>query len=165
LTRYPALRTLALSTTQGDAMRKHGSIFGLGLMAAVAVVLAAATSASATYGPTAEYQVALSSNCNNAAACADSFGGDWGWGVFNNNGTGDLQITFCGHDRAGHGGAGHEAIDIYAWHTAGGVFVIDSASDPHFEGPTPVPSTPGHYSMHPAPGVNTEIQVTKIPNR
>jgi hypothetical protein len=146
-------------------VRKSGSILGLGLLVGLVAVLVAVPAASASYGPTAEYQVALSSNCNNATACGDSLGGDWGWGVFNNDGTGELQITFCGHTRGQGGGAGHEDVDIYAWHIAGGVFVIDSASDPSFEGPSPIPGMPGHYSFHPAPGVATEVNVAQIPNR
>jgi len=87
--------------------------------------------------------------------------------VFNSDGTGDIQITFCGHTRGQGGGAGHEAVDIFSWSidTTNGVLFINSASDPSFEGDTPFPSTPGHYNMHPAPGVNMEIQVTKIPHR
>jgi hypothetical protein len=45
------------------------------------------------------------------------------------------------------------------------VFRVDSASDPEFEGDTPFPAAPGHYNIHPAPGVSIEITVAKIPNR
>jgi hypothetical protein len=141
------------------------------LLAAVGTALglsvATAGSASATYGPLAQYQVTISANCNNPdpSVCPDGLGGEWGWAVFNSDGTGDLQATFCFHLLGMGGGAGHADVDIFAWHIAGGVFVIDSASDPEFEGPSPIPSTPGHYSDHPAPGVAVEIQVTKIPNR
>ena len=81
--------------------------------------------------------------------------------------TGELQVTFCFHQPGKGGGAGHEDVDFYAWHISKklGVFVIDSASDPNFEGPTPIPAAPGHYSQHPAPGVAIEITVAKIPNR
>ena len=131
-----------------------------------AVLAFGAAPAGATYGPTAQYQVALSDNCNGPNCTnPDGNGGDWGWGVFNNDGTGDLVITFCGHLKGFGGGAGNEHIDIYAWHIAGGVFVIDDASDPSFEGPSPIPSTPGHYNIKDAPGITTEIQVTRIPNR
>jgi hypothetical protein len=129
------------------------------------VSVAAAGSASATYGPLAQYQITLSVNCNNPSVCGDNLGGDWGWAVFNSDGTGDLQATFCFHLLGMGGGAGHADVDIFAWHIAGGVFVIDSASDPSFEGPSPIPSQPGHYNDHPAPGVNAEITVVKIPNR
>ena len=134
---------------------------------ALGVSVATAGGASATYGPLAQYQVTLSANCNNPdpSVCPNGTGGMWGWAVFNSNGTGDLQATECFHLLGFGGGAGHSDVDIFAWHIEGGVFVIDSASDPNFVGPSPIPSTPGHYSDHPAPRVAVEIQVTKIPNR
>jgi hypothetical protein len=134
---------------------------------ALGVSVATAGSASATYGPLAQYQVTLSSNCNNPSACPGGLGGEWGWAVFNSDGTGDLQATGCFHLLGMGGGAEHSDVDIFAWHidTTDHVFVIDSASDPSFVGPSPIPSNPGHYSDHPAPGVAVEIQVTKIPNR
>jgi hypothetical protein len=126
-----------------------------------------APSASASYGPLAEYQIAFSQNCNNASFCGNHLGGSWGWAVLNTDGTGDLQITFCGHSPGQGGGAGHEDVDIFAWseNTKKGVFRIDAASDPEFVGNTPIPSEPGHYSLHPAPGVAMEITVAEIPNR
>jgi len=137
-------------------------------LAAVTLALtgaaAAAGPASATYGPGHEYQVTLSVNCNNPTLCAGNMGGDWGWAVFNADGTGDLQATFCFHILGMGGGAGHSSVDIYAWHIAGGMFVIDSASDPSFEGPSPIPSIPGHYNDHPAPGINAEITVVAVPS-
>jgi len=126
-------------------------------------VAVAAGPASADYGPGHEYQVTLSMNCNNPSVCGSNLGGDWGWAVFNANGTGDLQATFCFHILGMGGGAGHASVDIFAWHIAGGVFVIDSASDPSFEGPSPIPAAPGHYNFHPAPGVNSEVTVVKVP--
>jgi hypothetical protein len=69
-------------------------------------------------------------NCNNPSVCGPSLGGDWGWAVFNANSTGDLQATFCLHVLGMGGGAGHSSVAIVAWHIAGGVFVMDSASDP-----------------------------------
>lgn len=132
-------------------------------------VLLAAPSASAAYNNTAQFQIAFSQNCNNAAFCLggqQGLGGDWGWAVLNSDGSGDLQIAFCGHLPGVGGGAGHEAVDVFGWHvdTANGVFFIDSASDPNFEGDTPIPAAPGHYNLHPAPGVAIEITVAAIPN-
>jgi hypothetical protein len=138
------------------------------VLTAGAALLLAAPAAHADYGNLAKYQITFSENCNNASLCLageEGLGGDWGWAVLNTDGTGDLQITFCGHQPGVGGGAGHEAVDIYAWHIADGVFFIDSASDPNFVGPTPIPGAPGHYSQHPAPGVAIEITVTAIPNR
>jgi hypothetical protein len=131
-------------------------------------LMLAAPSASAAYGNTAEYQITFSQNCNNASLCLggdEGLGGDWGWAVLNNDGTGDLEITFCGHVPGVGGGAGHASVDITGWTRANGVFVITGASDPEFVGPTPIPDQPGQYHEHPAPGVNMEITVTKIPNR
>ena len=73
------------------------------------------------------------------------------------------QATFCFRALGMGGGAGHSSVDIFAWHIANGVFVIGSASDPSFEGPSPIPATPGHYNDHPAPGVNAEITVVQVP--
>jgi hypothetical protein len=142
----------------------------MGLVMATAMLLIGAPSASASYGKLAQYQITFSQNCNNPDYCLggdEGLGGDWGWAVLNKDGTGDLQIAFCGHLPGVGGGGGHEDVDIYAWHidTANGVFFIDSASDPGFEGDTPIPATPGQYNLHPAHGVNIEITVTKIPNR
>lgn len=124
----------------------------------------AAPHAFADYGNTAEYQVTFSQNCNNASYCGNQLGGSWGWVVFNNDGTGDAQITFCGHSQGG-GGAGHVDVDIEGWKIAHGMFVITAASDPQFVGPTGLPATPGHYNLHPAPGVAIETTVVEIPNR
>ena len=150
-------------------MRRLGLLLASTTLAAAVLLLAGAPVASASYGKLAVYQIALSQNCNNPAYCLggeEGLGGSWGWAVLNSDGTGDLQITFCGHAPGQGGGAGHEDVDFYAWHIdQNGFFFIDSASDPNFEGETPIPATPGHYSEHPAPGVAIEIQVTKIPNR
>jgi hypothetical protein len=151
-------------------VKRLGLVGILSVVAAMVTMLIGAPSASASYGRHAQYQIAFSQNCNNADFCIggnQGLGGAWGWAVLNSDGTGDLQITFCGHASGQGGGAGHEDVDIDAWHvdTVNGVFFIDSASDPSFEGDTPIPSTPGHYNLHPAPGVAMEITVKKIPNR
>jgi hypothetical protein len=122
--------------------------------------------------------VAISSNCgnSNSTLCLDptsglpSLGGFWGWVEFDqwSDGsiTGDAELTFCGHTTHGGGpgsaGAGHESLDIHAAHIdpTSGDFFIDSASDPGFLGDSGIPSTPGHYMDHPAPGVSDMIQVS-----
>jgi hypothetical protein len=142
------------------------------LMAAVASLMAAAAavgSAKADYGK-AQYQITFSSNCNNATFCGNGLGGDWGWAALNADGTGDLVTTGCGHFPGFGGGAFNEHVDIYQWSidTVTGYFRIDSASDPSFEGDTPIPYEPGnsyHFSFRPAPGVNVEGQVTQIVSR
>src|SRR6266699_1469722 len=100
----PASRSTAAATT---------------MLAAAVLLLAGAPIASASYGKLAQYQVGFSQNCNNPQYCLggeEGLGGSWGWVVFNSDGTGDLQITFCGHLQGQGGGAGHEDVDIFAWH-------------------------------------------------
>lgn len=146
-------------------MRRAAFIAGSALAAFVALGVAA-PGASANYGAGAEYQITFSQNCNNPSFCLGGqggLGGAWGWAVLNKDGTGDLQITFCGHQSTEGSGAGHEDVDIFAWHEGKTRFVIDSASDPDFEGRTPIPVEPGHYNLHPAPGVAFEITVVEIP--
>jgi hypothetical protein len=149
------------------------------LMIVVAVLVTATALAAGFASPAGAYgggashntwQIGLSMNCDSPSLCAGSQGGFWGWVEFDqwSNGsiTGDAQLTGCGHTTGGGGpgsaGAGHEALDIYAAHLdpTTGDFVIDSASDPNFEGDTGIPYTPGHYANHLAPGVSQMIQVS-----
>jgi hypothetical protein len=149
------------------------------LVAAAAVAAVFAASAGA-YGGGASHdtwQIGLSSNCNSSTSplCVDpesglpSLGGFWGWVEFDrwSDGsiTGDAELAGCGHTTGGGGpgsaGAGHTDLDIYAAHIdpISGDFVVDAASDPEFTGDTGIPSAPGHYMDHPAPGVNDIVQV------
>jgi hypothetical protein len=59
------------------------------------------------------------------------------------------------------------SVDIISWSIATTMasFFINSASDPNFEGDTPISTAPGHHNIHPAVGVTIEITVAKIPNR
>ena len=101
--------------------------FKLMASAAVAVVataaiftVAAPAQASSDYSH-AQYQVTFSLNCNGSAvsppACAQIFGlgGFWGWIALAPAGTGNAQVTDCGHTGPGGGrgsaGAGHIAYD------------------------------------------------------
>ena len=135
-------------------------------LVAVAGVLAFAGSAKADYGKAA-YQITFSENCNNISLCGGFGSGSWGWAALNADGTGDLEVTFCGHATGGGGGgAGHESVDIFHWSIHDGFFFIDSASDPGFVGQTPIPFQDlksYHFSSRPAPGINSEGQVTRIP--
>jgi hypothetical protein len=152
---------------------------GAALLAAAMVAAGLAASAGAYGGGAGHstWQIAISSNCNSSTSpiCLDptsglpSLGGFWGWIEFDqwSDGsiTGDAELAFCGHTTGGGGpgsaGAGHEALDIYAAHIDpdSGDFIIDSASDPNFEGDLGIPSAAGHYMDHPAPGVSQMIQV------
>jgi hypothetical protein len=139
------------------------------LAAAAAVSAGFATSAGA-YGGGASHdtwQVGLSFNCDSPTLCAGGQGGFWGWVEFdrwaNGSITGDLQGAGCGHTTGGGGaGAGHEDVDIYAAHIdpTSGDFIVDSASDPSFEGDSRIPSAAGHYMAHPAPGITQIINVS-----
>ena len=139
------------------------------LFAAVGAVYTA--TASADYGK-AQYQITFSSNCNNPTFCVDQYGnpqlgGDWGWAALNADGTGDLVTTGCGHFPGFGGGAFNEHVDIYQWtvDASTGMFEIVLASDPSFEGDTPIPYEAGHsyhFGAPIAPGVNVEGQVTQI---
>jgi len=162
------------------------------LAAAAALALIVPSAASADYGKTSLYQVGISFNCDvpHSSAC-DQFGGTggfWGWYVFNNDGTGDAQVTGCGHTTGGIGGpggagAGHEDID-YTWTTGPATGPIPSPNGLDFyitsdttrftgrgggtatdvnEGDTNIPAYPGHYSFHPQPGITASIQVSLNP--
>ncbi len=145
-------------------------LFGVAAaLCAAATMAVTAGTAAADYGK-AQYQITFSSNCNNLAYCVDSngnpqLGGDWGWAALNADGTGELITTGCGHLPGFGGGAFNEHVAIYKWEFKDGVFVIDSASDPGFDGPTPIPYEPMrsyHFSFRPAPGVDAEGQVTLV---
>jgi hypothetical protein len=146
---------------------KKGMGIAVGVCAsALGIGLATAGTASASSAAHPAYEVAFSQSCDNASLCyggPGALGGSWGWAVLNTNGTGDLQITLCGHG-GGQAGAQHFSVDIYQWSidSANGVFYINSSDNPMFNGDSPIPAAPGHYSQHPAPGVSMEIQVTAV---
>jgi hypothetical protein len=141
------------------------------------VTLGAVAGGAAAYGradgPLA--QIEFSANCNNPAfpLCApapDGFGlgGIWVWIEIDANGTGDVAGAGCGHDRAGHGGAGSIRGEI-SWWPSDGAQGIAFAIDPnnHYynvdlgDGGPPIsfPRTVGHYSFMPAPGVAVQTQI------
>jgi len=155
------------------------------LCAAVFAASAGAYGGGATHDT---WQIGLSSNCNNPSLCGDGFGGFWGWVEFDRFAdgtiTGDGQLTGCGHTGPGGGphsaGATHFSLDITSAHIGpaqlgdpnfdpdpslnGQVFYIDSAlvngtPSTDFNGDSQIPTTPGHYSDHPAPGIANELQV------
>ena len=136
----------------------------VGATASVSLVgVQAANAAGSGYSGKAVYQITISSTCSNVTACgADNLGGFWGWIALYGNGTGDGQLTFCGHGAAGSG-AGHEALDIGQWTISDGTFVFSDSSDPHFDGPTPIPATPGHYNLNSGPGVEMQVTVALNP--
>jgi len=176
-----------------------GAVFGLCSLAV------GPTAANAGYGGGAAndtWQVALSFNCDQPAGdwCLDqngqpSLGGFWAWVEFDaptgqpadqRSGSGDGQLTGCGHAQGGGGGgAGHLSLQITAWHSGpagpndpfpGQAFYLDhyivtfngpggpqsftDAQVPDFLGDFGIPLAPGHYSFHPTAGVAGEVQVS-----
>jgi len=124
-------------------------------------------------------QLEFSGNCNNPdfPLCAPppvgvGLGGIWLWVEVDANSTGDVAGAGCGHVRGGpRGGAGSIRGDI-TWvygsaaqaATAGAFplgqdpndryYIVTIAPGELFAWPTTV----GHYSWHPAPGVALEAQ-------
>jgi hypothetical protein len=160
---------------KGEAMRKLAALAAVLVVATLSAAFGA-KSASADYGNSAKYQVGFSLNCDNKRApfCTSvvGLGGEWGWYAFNNDGTFDAQITFCGHSQGGSG-AGHVDLD--------GIWMIGEPIDPPIWGQSSdflistdngstwqdsdIPATPGHYSSKPAPGISAVAQVAEIPGR
>ena len=148
------------------------------LMASVAVAVAAIAATFAVAAPAqassdyshAQYQVTFSLNCNGSAAspaaCAQIFGlgGFWGWIALAPGGTGNAQVTECGHTGPGGGpgsaGAGHIAYDptwmvisspvppspITPVDPNGEYIVFTDATSGALNLP-PMPATYGHYSV------------------
>jgi hypothetical protein len=85
--------------------------FGAFLLMAAAVSPAAADGYGNHGGNVQLYQVTVSSNCNNASLCGGMLGGFWAWGVFDQDGTFDAELTFCGHLPTAGGGAEHFHVD------------------------------------------------------
>jgi hypothetical protein len=160
----------------------------------VAGLTALSAPAAGAYGPTAEYQIGISQNCNNPDICGPFLGGFWGWVEFDNDNTADAQLAFCGHEQGGGGGsAGHFAAEAEGWYIgANGNFILNGPETDTYTGHGPdgevihgppvvitfenvnsdsgIPATPGHYSTDEllgfsAPGIAFQIQVVKIPGR
>lgn len=136
------------------------------VVAVVVFVALAGAGRAAAAASNEQWQVGFSFNCDNKTACPSTggLGGFWGWYAFNSDGTGDAALTFCGHGPPGSGGAGHENVQILDWTIGGnGDFVIVSSSPADAEGDTGIPAAPGHYSLHPAPGISGNVQVSLNP--
>lgn len=148
------------------------------LMASVIVVIAATAAIFVVAAPAqassdyshAQYQVTFSLNCNGSAvsppACAQVFGlgGFWGWIALAGDGTGNAQVTGCGHSGPGGGshsaGAGHTAYDpTYIVISSpippspvtpvdpNGEYLIFTDATSAALGLPPMPATYGHYSV------------------
>jgi hypothetical protein len=186
---------VSTTAIQEVLMRRVRLLFTLCFLAgALSAGIAVAPSAGA-YGKTSQYQVAVSLNCDSTVpgACDDfgGTGGFWAWYVFNNDGTGDATLTGCSHVVAAGGkglaGAGHANVEILQWTTGPAIPPDDPFPGPNFYivhdettfvghgtpqtladqfvGDTGVPTTPGHYNLHLAPGIQAQVTVVLIPNR
>ncbi|HJU37585.1 MAG TPA: hypothetical protein VJ716_09235 [Gaiellaceae bacterium] len=162
-------------------MRKPVTFAAVCAAAAVVALLGART-ASADYGNTAQYQAAISLNCDNKSApfCTQvvGLGGVWKWFAFSNDGTFDSTETFCSHDPANGTGAFHLNGDG-EWMVAPAspaappfgqtddfwVNYNDGAGWQDSEVPYPGAGASRHYSFKPAPGISAVAQVSYIPGR
>ena len=107
------------------SLLKRVRVFGLIVAAVGVLAIGGSAPVAADYGNSGGnvqlYQATASMNCNNPSLCAN-LGGFWAWAVFNQDGTFDGEITFCGHmsTPAGPGlaGAGHE-------HASGHYAIVD----------------------------------------
>jgi hypothetical protein len=162
--------------TRGRILLKR-TIYALTIAIALSLSsLIAGSTPAAAYGADAVYQIGFSFNCDDPVACAVSPqnpfgpGGFWGWIELDSTthpgtaGSAEIVVTGCDHDRTTvpHGGADHFTLEG-TWWTAGGQLFVSTAT---LGGVFFVASaTPGHTSLHPAPGIAIEIQVVRIPNR
>jgi hypothetical protein len=126
--------------------------------------------ASADYGPTHQWELEFSFNCDNPTLCTEIIGGTggfWGWIALNGTpagGTGDAEVTDCHHSIGGGGSAGaiHMSADV-VWVNTGGmllVFLPSNLMRPVFV----APAVPGHYDnddifIPQLPGVSVQLQV------
>ena len=162
-------------------MRK--AVLLLAVCGAAALVASFGAKSAAAYGNNAEYQAALSLNCDNKSApfCTQQvgLGGVWKWFAFNQDGSFDSTETFCGHNDPVFGSG--------AFHFNGdGEWMVAPASpeSPPFgqtsdfwvnynDGngwqdslvPYPGLHTSAHFSFHPAPAISAMAQVSYIPGR
>jgi hypothetical protein len=165
---------------EGGSMR--GTFVLLAAAAASVVVVAvAAPVARADYGNTAQYQAAISLNCDNKRSffCTNvvGLGGLWEWFAFSNDHTFDATETFCGHNDPVFGsGAFHVNVDgIWKPDTATGEspfgapvdFFVSTDGGQTWED-TLIPyvqNTSAHYTFKGGPGISGEAQVAYIPSR
>jgi hypothetical protein len=130
-------------------------------------------------------QIAFSGNCDNAGYpfCAPppagvGTGGIWLWIEVDAGGTGDVAGAVCGHTIGGVGGRGGAGASsekgeitwtystLAAGQQAGGFFFGDTDAQDHYylvTLPTGAkflfPTTTGHSSFQPVPGVTLQLQV------
>jgi hypothetical protein len=162
-------------------MRRSLVLLGIAAVAFAAASISA-PSAGAAYGKTAQYQAALSLNCDAKTNpfCTEmvGLGGEWDWYAFNADGTFDSTQTFCAHNDPTFGSGAFHFNGDGNW----------QAGEPGLTAPpfgqsqdfwvnfndgqgwqdSGVPYAAGvsmHYSFKPAPGISAVAQVSAIPNR
>ncbi len=160
------------------------------ILAALSILSAGLPSAHA-YGSLAQWQVAVSQNCDNPSFCTPVQGGFWLWAEFDSDGTGDATGTGCAHLVAGGSpgaGAFHFNANIQGWaimpgsagprtffvlggtmtltgHTGGSPVTVPISPVPLDTG---FPAVAGHYStsmilgFNPPPGVSFVTQVVQL---
>jgi len=156
------------------------------IVAAAASVVAIAGFAApraGAYGNNAQYQAAISLNCDNKSSsfCTDvvGLGGVWKWFAFNTDGSFDSTETFCAHNDPVFGsGAFHfngdgewtvaapgpesapfgQSLDFWVNYNDGQGWQ-DSLV------PYPGQGVSMHYSVKLGPGISAMAQVSAIPNR
>ncbi len=151
-------------------------------VSAVALVGFAVPVASADYGPTAQYQAAISLNCDNKrnSFCTDvvGLGGLWSWFAFNNDQTFDSTETFCAHNDPILGSGAFHLNGDGIWKVAAPAgdavpfgqdedfWVSYDGGDTWQDSQVPyVANQSMHWSLKLGPGVSAEAQVAYIPNR
>lgn len=163
-------------------MRRPTSVARVAALAGALAIASLGLSASgvAAYGKADEplAQVEFSANCNNPGywLCQQvGLGGIWLWIEIDANSTGDVAGAGCGHVRGGpRGGAGSIRGDI-TWTSFSGTpadllaqgifaFAVDPGGDYYIVALGPgeafaFPTTVGHYSFNPVPGVSVQTTV------
>ena len=120
-------------------------------------------------------QIEYSANCNNLQLCGGGGGGVWVWIEIDGgptSGTADIAGAGCHHLPGVESGA-DSIRGEFPWYWSLGFVGIDVTmgtwDDPNNDGwyvivtpgmpPVSFPVTKGHYSAHPYPAVNFELQV------
>ena len=160
----------------------HKLKVSIGVLIGLCALLLVTGIPAAAYGNGAAYQVGLSLNCQNQAACVASqtnpfgIGGIWGWITVDRAGSVDGELEFQGHQNANPAlnGAGHISLSGFAVPTTqhlpfiptdpnGNYLLIfqcgSGGCQPFFE----IEATGGHYSQKSGPGISTDIQVAQLP--
>jgi hypothetical protein len=143
------------------------------LAAVVAMALAPGASA---YGKADQpiAQIGLVQNCMNPSLCGTDTAkggfGLWVWIEIDAGGGGDAAGAGCGHLQGfGAGGGGFHGPISWVPASGGelaGLGAVAVATDPNdsyyvIEGAgIAIPTTPGHYSVMTAPGIQTQVQVS-----